>query len=154
TSWNASTTTAVRNMGWRIIPIYVDLQAPCFSDSHAPKIPSDINDAFTEGANAANGAVGVMQALGIGYAGAPGYLGIEGYPADRNGAGTCTASVRAFVGGWVSRLHALNYVAGVYSSLSAAIADLAAGVGISAMPLPDMIWFASWQCPGSPSTLY
>ncbi len=150
TSWSPSTAASVRGIGWKIIPIYVDLQAPCFAQASTPKIPSDPAAAYAEGITAANGAHARMVALGISNPGEVIHLDIEAYTPNPG----CTSAVRAFTGGWVDRLHALGYLAGLYSSTSAAIADLAAGVGISTMSLPDVIWFAAWGSPPPGANLY
>lgn len=146
TTWNASTVSSVRGMGWRIIPIYVDLQAPC--TDYRALIPLDPAATYNEGLNAANGAVARMQVLGMGVMNAPIYLDVEFY---RRDGGACSEAVRRFVSGWTGRLHELGYLAGLYSSSSAAVADLSAVYGNPAYHQLDVIWFANWEDPPNPS---
>jgi hypothetical protein len=57
--------------------------------------------------------------------------------------------VLAFLAAWSSKLHALGYLSGVYSSTGSGIADLVGVVGTS-FPEPDEIWIADWN--GQPTT--
>jgi hypothetical protein len=129
-------------MGWRIIPIYVDLQAPCNSSIFGGLIPSDFSGANAEGINAANGAVNRMQALGIAGTNMPIYLDVEAY---NNSDGNCVNAVRWFVSAWAGRLHQLGYLAGFYSSAASGVADQSAIYGNPSFNQLDAIWFAHWN---------
>jgi Rv2525c-like, glycoside hydrolase-like domain len=132
---NADWVTTETAAGWHLIPTYVGLQAP--GACGCSQISLSTSQAAAQGSAAASDAATEAQALGIG-AGNPIYDDMEGYP--RTAANT--AAVRAFVSGWTSELHALGYVAGVYSSGDSGIADLAASYGSGS---PDDIWIARWN---------
>lgn len=127
--------------GWRLIPTYVGLQAPRNSCGCSAIIASQ---ATAEGSAAAADAVTRAQALGIGP-GNPIYDDMEAY----SRGGSVTSAVLAFLAGWTSELHALGYVAGVYSSSASGIVDLAAQYG-TGYAEPDDIWIANWN--GAKST--
>ena len=135
---NANLTPAwlgsVESLGFSFLPLYVGLQAPCVSQKSLALISP--SSAQAQGAAAANDAAGRAGALGL-LAGTPLYFDMEGY-ATKNP--TCSQAVQAFLTGWVSQLHALGYVAGVYGSAASTIRDMAL---IS--PLPDDAWIANWN---------
>jgi hypothetical protein len=148
--WSPSTINSVRNMGWKIIPIYVDLQAPCAG--YNASIPYDPTAASNEGITSANNAVARMQFLGMGASNVPIYLDVEHYPRD---GGACTEAVRRYTSGWSGRLHQLGYLSGLYSSASSGVQDAWGVYGNPAYNQLDVIWFADWRCPlpGNPSLL-
>ncbi|PJJ57248.1 uncharacterized protein DUF1906 [Mumia flava] len=129
------TTQAAR--GWRLLPIHVGRQAPCYSGSKA-RMSSDPATAHDQGIAAAKASVKAARGLGI-----PGgrvlYLDIEWYP--RSNA-SCDAAVQRFVDGWTTKLHRLSYRSGLYSSGSAAIATMNAlkNAGRTAYDYPDHLW--------------
>ena len=59
---------------------------------------------------------------------------------------SATRATLTFLSAWTTRLHALGYLSGVYSSSASGIADLAAeteaGTGYAA---PDDVWTADWN---------
>ena len=57
---------------------------------------------------------------------------------------SATAATLTFLEAWTSKLHALGYVSGVYSSSASGIADLAARIG-SGYLQPDDLWIANWN---------
>ncbi|MCU1452101.1 MAG: hypothetical protein JWN46_247 [Acidimicrobiales bacterium] len=130
----------VMDAGWRIIPIYVGLQAPIDSCGCASIDP---NQAAAQGTAAADDATARAGAVAI----APGstiFYDMEGY----GRSSTNTTAVLTFLSAWTDRLHQLGYRSGVYSSASSGIDDLAhAG---STVVRPDVIWFARWD--GQPTT--
>jgi hypothetical protein len=136
-SWVANQIAA----GWHLIPTYVGLQAPSNSCGCASITPAQ---ASAQGTAAANDAVSNAQAVSIPI-GNPIYFDMEAY----SRGGTNTSSVMAFLSAWTSRLHALGYLSGVYSSSGSGMSDLAARSGTSFVE-PDDIWFAEWN--GSPNT--
>ncbi len=123
--------------GWHLIPTYVGLQAPTSSCGSCAKLSSSA--AAAQGFEAAADAVSRASAVGIGP-GSPIYFDMEAYT---RGPSASNATL-TFLASWTSRLHALGYVSGVYSSSSSGIADLAsqAGTGYSE---PDDIWIANWN---------
>jgi hypothetical protein len=132
----ASWVTAVTGMGWRLIPTYVGLQAPSNNCGCAAIIPGH---AKAEGIAAAVNAVSLMSSLGIG-AGNPIYDDMEGYTVGS----TNSKYVLQFLLGWTTKLHALGYIAGVYSSVGSGISDLVKKYATTYVE-PDDIWFANWN---------
>jgi hypothetical protein len=128
----------VLNQGWKLIPIYVGLQAPCASISAAKIDPAN---AGAQGAAAATDAMNRAAALGIG-AQRPLFFDMEAYDNTNSG---CVAAVRAFVSGWVGRLHQGGYLAGFYSSAASGVADQSAIAGNTAYNQLDFMWFAHWN---------
>ncbi len=133
-SWVSEQTTA----GWKLIPIYVGLQAPC--GGLANKI--DPATAGAQGRAAADDAVSSGGALGIG-AGSAIYFDMEAYPTTDT---ACRQAVLTFLSGWSTRLHELSYLSGAYSSASSGIRDLVSVYDTTALQArPDYVWFARWD---------
>lgn len=126
--------SAVRAMGWRLIPTYVGPQAPC-TDA-GPRFSRD--NAALAGQLSAADAVDRATALGLPPK-SPIYLDVEAY--DRHSA-ACRQAVLTFVDSWVRGLRVLRYTSGVYSSVGSGIRDLGEADGISR---PTAIWFAHWD---------
>jgi hypothetical protein len=129
--------TAVTAQGWRLIPTYVGLQAPC-SDFHALMDPAN---ASLQGAQAADDAVLHAQRAGIGT-GAPIYFDLEAF-GDADDA--CIAAVQAFLSSWAQRLHDSGYLAGLYGNLRSGISAAARMVDIPRAVLVDALWIAAWS---------
>ena len=122
--------------GWRLIPIYVGLQAPanlCGCQGIAPSA------AGREGRSAARDAVRQARSLGLGQ-GNPVYLDMESYTRGR----VNTSAVLRFVEGWTEQMHAAGYLSGVYSGGDSGIVDLVSRVGRSYVE-PDDLWIARWD---------
>jgi hypothetical protein len=131
--------TTTRAQGWRFIPIYVGLQAPCISFT-ATQISRDPTAAYFSGTVSANDAM--SKAVGAGLRpGSPIYFDMEAYNNTDTG---CVAAVRSFVNGWVAQLHAGGYLAGMYSSLCSGIVDQATVYNTAGYNRLDAIWIASW----------
>jgi hypothetical protein len=126
-------------MGWSLLPIYVGLQAPCTKFSGKIKRKR----AAAQGAAAADQAVLDAQAFGLEKR-TPIYYDMEAYKNNNTG---CKTAVLTFLDAWTRQLKALGYVSGVYSSASAAIADLQSNTTIAGHSLaePQAIWFALWD---------
>jgi len=123
--------------GWHLIPTYVGRQAP--TSACGSCAPLSASKATKQGTEDANDAVADAQAAGIG-AGNPIYFDMEAYTRTAS----ATNATLTFLAAWTSRLHALGYTSGVYSSSSSGIADLAKQIG-SGYLLPDDIWAANWN---------
>jgi hypothetical protein len=115
--------------GWHFMPMYVGPQAE-FGELGA--YPGH------QGRAAANDAVAQAERLGFG-AGTPLYYDMEAYPPGENG------KALRFLSSWTSRIHALGYSSGVYSSSSAAVAALARQYSTHRYALPDVIFDALWN---------
>jgi hypothetical protein len=130
--------SAVR-MGWALLPVYVGRQAPCtrFGVRVRP------GHAEPEGRAAARHAVTLARRFGL-RRGAPVYFDMEHYNSAR---GRCRRPVLAFLDGWTRELHRLHYRSGVYSSASAAPADLGRARRVYGHRLvkPDAVWFGLWD---------
>jgi hypothetical protein len=134
-SWVAEQTAA----GWSLIPTYVGLQAPTSSCGSCAKLSSSASTAAAQGTEAATDAVNQARFAGIGE-GSPIYFDMESY----SRTSSASNATLTFLAAWTSRLHALGYVSGVYSSGASGIADLAAKYGGSYLE-PDELWFANWN---------
>ncbi|MGH3244069.1 MAG: DUF1906 domain-containing protein, partial [Spirillospora sp.] len=124
----------VRDMGYRITPTYVGLQAPCGSRPQR----FTAKNAASQGAKAAVDAARKARALGI-PEGAPIYYDMEAYKSKKPG---CKAAVLRFVDSWVRRLKATGYDPCLYSSAASGIRDVGRAENISR---PVAVWFANWN---------
>lgn len=134
TNLTAAWVQTVRQMGWRLIPTYVGLQAPC------NRFPDEIDPdrAQQQGWESALDAVAQARALGL-PEGAPIYFDMEAYSIHD---AVCRDVVLTFLDAWTQMLHYQGYVSGVYSSVRSGIRDLVEAVGINE---PDAVWFAHWD---------
>ena len=129
---------SVEGQGWRLVPEYVGLQAPCaFQGGLAPIDPSL---AALQGTQAADDAVARAANFGLG-AGTPIYFDMEAYDS------SCSPTVLDFLDSWTVELHNQGYVAGLYGSSASAIRD-EANAFRSIHPVDD-IFFANWN--GTPN---
>jgi Rv2525c-like, glycoside hydrolase-like domain len=134
-SWVAEQTAA----GWSLIPTYVGLQAPTSSCTSCATLSSSTTTAARQGGEAAEDAVADAQLAGIGE-GSPIYFDMESY----SRTSSATNATLTFLAAWTTRLHALGYVSGVYSSSASGIADLASRLGTTYQQ-PDDLWIANWN---------
>ncbi len=125
-----------RAQGWRFIPTYVGLQAPC-TDFRSRIDPGSAN---AQGGQAAEDAANRALVAGL-HQGAPLYLDMEAYNSADSG---CVAAVQSFVTGWVNGLHQRGFAAGLYSSLLSGIQDHVKGVQNGQVPV-DALWIAAWN---------
>ncbi len=132
-SWVAEQTAA----GWSLIPTYVGLQAPTSSCGSCAKLSP--GSASLQGSAAADDAVNQARIAGIGE-GSPIYFDMESYTRTSSASG----ATLTFLGAWTTRLHALGYDSGVYSSSASGIADLVSRIG-ALYQQPDDLWFANWN---------
>jgi len=114
----ASWFSQVAPQGWTFLPIWVGVQASGLTDP---------TSAFTQGVMEADSAADRMAALGFPL-GSIVYYDFE--------SPSSTASVQAFVNGWVSELHVRGQNAGIYGSYLSA----AAWQGSNVPNQPDAIW--------------
>ena len=116
--------------GWHFIPLYVGPQA-AFGELSK-------NASASQGTAAATDAALQAQRLGFGPL-SPIYYDMEGYSPGQS------TRVLRFLSAWSTRLHALGYSSGVYSSSSSGIADLAGQYGRGVYTMPDVIYDALWN---------
>ncbi len=148
--------------GWRLLPITLGPQASCSTryprDGGDPPIDDTAGtdglyrDARAQGLAEATKAVNAAKALGI-VAGSTLWYDIEAYDHSQV---KCRDSALAFLSAWTNRLHALNYVSGVYSSAGSGILvlDQARAAKTPNVTLPDYIWVARWDEIANTSTSY
>jgi hypothetical protein len=134
----SSWVSTVLAQGWKLMPLYVGLQAPCASISSSKIDPAT---AGAQGVAAANDAMNRAAAISIGKQ-RPITLDMEAYD---NTNTSCVSAVRAFVSGWAGQLHQGGYLAGFYSSAASGIADQSAIATNPAYNHLDLIWFAHWN---------
>jgi hypothetical protein len=137
-SWLSS----IDKMGWTLILTWVGPQSPC--SGYIPKFSSDPNTAYQQGRSEADQAV--TQARNLGFLkDLLIYNDIEYYKDD----GTCGSAVKAYVSGWVSRLHEHGVKAGAYSiSCTSKMAEWA-----SIANVPDQVWMAYYNKDGFDSNV-
>src|SRR2546429_3141563 len=129
---SASWTASVVSSGWNLLPLYVGLQAPCISKPGLALI--NPSTAAADGSAAADDAVARAGFFGL-AAGSPLYFDMEAY---KTNSPACTQAVQAFLGGWVTRVKSLGYLAGVYGSAASTIRDLIPSAGTPTGP--DAVW--------------
>ncbi|MGH3334557.1 MAG: glycoside hydrolase domain-containing protein [Nocardioides sp.] len=148
--------------GWRLLPITLGPQASC--STRFPRYRNDETINPRPGANGKYGrarvqgraeaakAVAAANALGLAPRSTLWY-DIEGFDHTRT---RCRESALAFLSGWTFKLHELNYVSGVYSSVGSGIKmlDDARVNRPGAFNLPDMIWLARWDGKANTSSSY
>src|SRR6516165_7003994 len=116
--------------GWHFIPLYVGPQA-AFGELSK-------NSSASQGTAAATDAALQAQRLGFGPL-SPIYYDMEGYLPGQS------TRVLRFLSAWTTKLHALGYSSGVYSSSASGIADLTRQYGRGVYALPDVIYDALWN---------
>jgi hypothetical protein len=134
----ASWVSEQSSRGWKLIPTYVGLQAPCTNSTKSARI--DPLSAAAQGRAAADDAVANAGALGIGVGSAI-YFDMEAYADDA----ACRQAVLTFLSNWTTRLHELAYLSGVYSSANSGIRDLVGVYNSPGFAHPDHVWFARWD---------
>jgi hypothetical protein len=136
---NSAWVTAVVAQGWRIVPTYVGLQAPC-SDFNARMDPSSPS---AQGTQSADDAADRAARAGLGQ-GAPIYFDLESHDPDP----ACSEVVKTFLSSWTHRLHERGYLAGLYGNLNSGIGTAASMVGVAGYEPVDAIWIAAWSGTG------
>lgn len=140
---NSTWVGTVVGQGWTLIPTYVGLQAPC-----ATKYPHRISTAKAakQGSDSADDAIAVINAIGLGV-GSIVYFDIEAFSYTN---ASCVKAVQTFLDAWTVRMHARDYLSGIYTSSNTMKATLVDKLGDPAFHQPDDIWFARWN--GSQAT--
>jgi len=134
----ASYLAQLNQQGWQFIPTWVGPQAPC--TGYLSRITNDVAIAHDEGVNEANLAVEQLATLGLTFPDQTGsvvYYDMEYYGTNTD----CRNVVNAFMDGWVSQLHTLGNLAGVYGST---LCDTGLSDFLTIPNVPDAIWPARW----------
>lgn len=130
---------AVADLGWRLIPIYKGLQAPCGGKPADSKITPSA--AAAEGTSAADDVSQQVKALGM-FRGGAIYYDMEQYTTTNS---ACRSAVLTFLSAWTTELHRLGYVSGVYENLNLGARDLAGVYNSAAYARPDALWIARYD---------
>ena len=146
--------------GWRLLPIALGPQASCqprfprYKDDFkiSPKPAGGYALAAAQGATEAAKNAADAMAYGIGP-GSTIWYDLEGFDLTNT---HCRESALVFTSAWVTRIKALGYVAGFYSSASSGIKmlDDARLQRPGQFALPDRIWIARWDGAANTSTTY
>jgi len=131
--------SSVSAMGWRLLPIYKGLQAPCGGKPTDQKI--NPAQAGAQGTAAADDAVAAAKSLGM-LSGSALYNDMETYT---TGDVICRTAVLRFLSGWTAEVHHLGYVAGVYAQLASGATDLAGVYTATSYARPDALWIARYD---------
>ena len=129
----------VEAMGWRYIPTYVGLQAPCAKQQGFASI--DPAHAEAQGVAAADTIASEVAALHLGE-GAPAYFDMEGYDSTDQ---ECDDVVERFLSAYVGEMHVKHLAAGVYGSAASTISQLVEHYNDKAYHRPDDVWIAHWD---------
>lgn len=128
-----------QSRGWRLLPIYLGLQAPCTTSNKKHLI--DPAQAAAQGRAEADAAVAAAGALGL-PAKSTLIFDMEAYAANSS---ACTATVLTFLGAWTARMHDRGYFSAVYGSLGSTVRDLVNDYGSTSRPRPDYLYFARYD---------
>ena len=136
----AAYVSQMRQQGWSFIPTWVGPQAPC--TTYIKRFSPDVSTAYADGVNEANLAAASLAALELTYpdmSGSVVYYDMENYIA--NSTQACRNAVNSFMDGWVTQLHSLGNLAGVYGSTlcNTGLSDF-----LTIPHIPDVIWPARW----------
>jgi peptidoglycan hydrolase-like protein with peptidoglycan-binding domain len=134
-------------LGWRLFPLHVGLQASCRGDvGRWELVDGDPTDDFAaargQGREQADEALAAAAAYGIGP-GSTLWYDLEAFDIDRD---NCRESALALVSAWTERLHAADYDSGFYSSAASGMRmlDDARRAARPDRTLPDRIWVAHY----------
>jgi uncharacterized protein YraI len=135
----ASWVSTVTRMSWRLIPIYMGLQAPCTTRPNAQKISA--STAATQGTSQATDAFNKARALGL-LAGSAIYGDMEHYAANN---ASCRDTVLKYLSAWTKELHRRGFLSGVYAHQDSGAKHLAEVFNSTAYARPDALWIARWD---------
>ena len=136
---NAAWVSTVSAAGWKLLPTYMGLQAPC--SDHTTSVRMSAATAAAQGKASADDAVKSLTALGI-QPGSPIYDDLENY--DPTNAG-CGKAVLSYLSGFTQEVHAKGYLFGVYINLTPGSAALAGAYSSKSYARPDVLWLARWD---------
>ncbi|MEU1779402.1 DUF1906 domain-containing protein [Streptomyces abikoensis] len=136
--------TGARDLGWRVLPVYVGSQSPCVRAASKRGNPIGYYP-WDQGEEEGLDAVRSADDLGI-AAGSPLYLDMEAYD---YGDEECGGTTLDFVRSWSGTVSRHGYIPGFYSSAESGVRhmELARRDGLG--DLPEVVWFARWKVPAS-----
>ena len=130
----ASWVSTLAAEGWHFFLLYVGPQAP--DNATCPTTCTLITSPAGQADSSAEDAATQAADLGFG-GGTPIVFDMEAYPSSQSG------TVLGFMSEWTTKLHALGYESGEYSSAASGISDLVANV--DGYTMPDVIDIADWN---------
>jgi hypothetical protein len=133
---------SVTGLRWRLVPIYMGLQAPCYTGMKTRITPSQ---AAAQGTASATDAVTAAGALGM-LRGSALYADMENYDGTNV---ACRNAVLQYLSAMTKELHRRGYMSGVYANLSSGAANLSSAFGSTAYARPDALWIARWDLSSS-----
>jgi Rv2525c-like, glycoside hydrolase-like domain/Putative peptidoglycan binding domain len=147
--------------GWRLLPITLGPQASCstnfprYDDDETIDPTPGSNDGYPEARaqGRAEGRKTVRAAAALGISeGSTLWYDLEGFDHTQT---RCRESALRFLSSWVTKVSALGYKTGVYSSAASGIVmlDSAMAAGRN-FAYPDYIWIARWDGEANTSTSY
>ena len=139
--------TSVTTQGWKLLPIYMGLQAPCSGFTEPEKLIT-ASKAAAQGTTSAADAVTEMKALGL-QPGSAVYDDMEHYNADDT---ACRDAALTYLSSFTKELHRQGYVSGVYTAFTPGSADLSASYTSTSYARADAIWLARWDKAASATT--
>jgi hypothetical protein len=142
TALTAEYVNQMRQQGWTFIPTWVGPQAPC--TPYNKRFSYDVNIAFAQGSDEAYFASARLAELGLTYADLSGsvvYYDMEQYSRTNQ---SCRDAAKAFMNGWVTHLHDLGNLAGVYGGTYCEFGVSNLSDYLTIPHVPDAIWPARW----------
>ncbi|MEW2391207.1 DUF1906 domain-containing protein [Streptomyces venezuelae] len=131
---------AVKQMGWRVLPVYVGSQSPCVVAKNKKHVRMGKHP-WEQGKKEGGDAVRAAKAIGIRQQ-SPLYLDMEAYTYRKQ---KCAASTLSFVRSWDREVRRLGYVPGFYSSADSGVRHMEAARRAGVRDLPSVMWFARWH---------
>jgi len=132
--------TSVTRLGWRLLPVYMGLQAPCII-GRPSSVKITPHQAATQGTASAADAVAAARALGM-LPGSAIYADMENYDVTD---AACRAEVLRYLSSMTKELHRRGFLSGVYANLGSGGAQLSGIFGSSSYARPDALWIARWD---------
>ncbi|MEU5642366.1 DUF1906 domain-containing protein [Streptomyces milbemycinicus] len=135
-SWMRGT----RDIGWRVLPIYVGSQSPCVRNTNKKHVTIG-SKPTSQGREEGKDAVKRAKALAIKKRSAL-YLDMEAYDQTRTG---CAKTTLSFIRGWCREVRSHGYFPGFYSSAESGVLHLEKAREAGKHHLPSVMWFARWS---------
>jgi len=135
----ASWVSTLAQMSWRMLPIYLGLQAPCTDAVGKTKITP--SQATAQGTASAADAAAAARALGM-LSGSPLYADMENYLATDT---ACRTAVLQYLSAWTKEVHRQGFLSGVYANLSSGALHLSQFYNSTSYARPDVLWMARWD---------
>ncbi|MEX2983124.1 MULTISPECIES: glycoside hydrolase domain-containing protein [Streptomyces] len=136
--------TGARDLGWRVLPVFVGSQSPCVGASSKDGFPIG-DDPWGQGTDEGHEAVRTAADLGI-AAGSPLYYDMEAYDYRDE---ECADITLTFVQAWSSTVKSHGYIPGFYSSAASGVRHMEVARRAGEGDLPEILWFARWRVPAS-----